>query len=47
LKEENLVLIERWNKGLTLLKSLYKTDLVVSVIYDDICSKLSLFMTSA
>jgi hypothetical protein len=40
LKEENLVLIERWNKGLTLLKGLYKNDLVVLSIYDNVCSKL-------
>jgi len=44
LKEDNLVLIERWNKGLTLLKGLYKTDIVVSSIYDDICSKLSVLL---
>jgi hypothetical protein len=41
LKEENLVLIEKWNKGLVLLKGLYSSDLVVSKIYEDICSKLS------
>lgn len=41
LKEENLVFIEKWNKGLELLKSLYKSDLVVSSIYDGICNKLS------
>jgi hypothetical protein len=46
LKEENIVLIEKWNKGLTLLKGLYKTDLVISRIYDDICSKLSVLLPS-
>lgn len=44
LKEENLVLIEKWNKGLTLLSSLYKSDLVVSSVYNEICSKLSLLL---
>ena len=46
LKEENIVLIEKWNKGLTLLKGLYKTDIVISSIYEDICSKLSELLPS-
>lgn len=41
LKEENISLISKWNKGLVLLRSQYKNDTTICAILDGISSKLS------
>jgi hypothetical protein len=41
LKEENIVLINKWNKGLIILRSQYKTDMTICVILDGLSSKMS------
>jgi hypothetical protein len=44
LKEENDVLVKKWNKGLVLLRSQYNTDMTVCAILDDISSRLGLIV---
>jgi hypothetical protein len=41
LKEENITLISKWNKGLVLLRGQYTNDTTICAILDGISSKLS------
>jgi hypothetical protein len=41
LKDENVFHMVKWNKGLGLLQSQYKTDMVICAILDGITTKLS------
>lgn len=41
LKEENIALIIKWNKGLVLLRSQYNNDITICGVLDSISSKLS------